>query len=140
MGRTTTYVSLPGFVADSHSIDRNTGIVIDWASVDAARENSAGDKVIEAGTIMAEKSSGKWIPRADVSGAEVAGGILETTAVEGETAAALSGYGCLIGGVIYKNLLADASETDFETWLAELNDTGVGTGFAWATYADSREV
>ncbi len=140
MGRTTSYVSLPGFVADPNSIDKNTGIVIDWASVDAARENAAGDKVIEAGTIMAQESGGKWIPRLDVSGAEKAGGILETTAVEGETVAALSGYGCIIGGVIYSNLLQETGETDFATWLAELNDTGVGTGFAWATYADNREV
>lgn len=140
MGRTTSYVSLPGFVADPNSIDKNTGIVIDWASVDSARENAAGDKVIEAGTIMAQKSSGKWIPRLDVSGAEKAGGILETTAVEDESVAALSGYGCIIGGVIYSNLLQETGETDFATWLAELNDTGVGTGFAWQTYADNREV
>lgn len=140
MGRTTSYVSLPGFVADPNSIDKNTGIVIDWTNVDAARENSAGDKVIEAGTIMAQESGGKWIPRLDVSGSEKAGGILETTAVEGEESAALSGYGCIIGGVIFKNLLAETGETDFDTWIAELNDTGVGTGFAWLTYADSREV
>lgn len=140
MGRTTTYVSLPGFVADPNSVDRNTGIVIDWTNVDAARENSAGDKVIEAGTIMAQESGGKWIPRKDVSGSEKAGGILETTAVEGEAAAALSGYGCIIGGVLYSNLLPETAETDFATWLAELNDTGVSTGFAWETYADNREV
>jgi hypothetical protein len=140
MGRTTTYVSLPGFIADPVSIDRNGGIVIDWASVSATRDNSAGNKVIHAGTIMAEKSSGKWIPRADVSGAEVSGGILETTAVENETDAALSGYGCIIGGAIYKTLLPETAETDFLTWLGELNDTGVGTGFAWLTYADNREV
>ena len=140
MGRTTSYVSLPGFVADPASIDRNTGIVIDWASVDAAREDANGDKTIQAGTIMAQKSSGKWIPRLDVSGSEKAGGILETTAVEGETFAALSGYGCIIGGAIYKNLLAETSETDFDVWIAELNDTGMSTGFAWLTYADTREV
>lgn len=139
MGRTTTYVSLPGFIADLASVDRNTGITIDWANVDSGRENSAGKKVIEAGTIMAELSGGKWIPRLDVSGAEKASGILEATAVEDEKAAALSGYGCIIGGVIFKNLLAETDENDFATWLAELNDTGVSTGFAWQTYADDRE-
>jgi hypothetical protein len=139
MGRTTSYVSLPGFMADPASVDRNTGVQIDWASVDVARKNSAGKKVIEAGTILAEKAGGKVIPRADVSGAEVATGILETTAVEDERSAALSGYGCLIGGALFKNLLPENAETDFADWIAELNDTGVGTGFAWLTYADNRE-
>lgn len=140
MGRTNSYVSLVGFVADPASVDRNTGIVIDWTNVDSAREDANGDKTIKAGTIMAQESGGKWIPRADVStGGEVAGGILETTAVEGEKIAALSGYGCIIGGVIYKNLLQETSDGDFDTWIAELNDTGMSTGFAWLTYADSRE-
>lgn len=139
MGRTTSYVSLPGFVADAGSINRNTGVQIDWTDVDVSRKNSAGKKVVEAGTIMAELSGGQVIPRLDVSGKEKAVGILESTAVEDEPSAALSGYGLIIGGVIYKNLLAETDETNFATWLAELNDTGVSTGFAWLTYADGRE-
>lgn len=141
MGRTTSYVSLPGFVADPASVDRNTGIVINWTNVDAGRKDANGKKTIQAGTIMAQESGGKWIPRADVArGGEVAGGILETTAVEGERVAALSGYGCIIGGAIYRNLLRETGETDFATWIAELNDTGISTGFAWLTWADNREV
>lgn len=140
MGRTTSYVSLPGFVADPASVDRNTGIVIDWANVAAGRKDALGAKTIQAGTIMAQEEGGKWIPRADVTDAEVAGGILETTAVEGEQIAALSGYGCIIGGVIYANLLQETGTGDFDTWIAELNDTGMSTGFAWLMYADTREV
>lgn len=139
MGRTMTYVSQPGFIADGASVSRNTGVQIDWANVDVARKNSAGKKVIAAGTILADGAEGRKIPRLDVKGQETAIGILETTAVEGESAAALSGYGCIIGGVIFKNLLPENAEEDFADWIAELNDTGVSTGFAWLTYADDRE-
>jgi hypothetical protein len=66
-------------------------------------------------------------------------GILETNATENSPTDALSGYGVIVGGVVYENLLVDATGTpkvlpaQYKTELAEL-----GPGFYWGTYQDSR--
>ena len=213
--RSTTYGSMPNFVADPESIDRNTGRQVDWnyvpdtykagtnytitatATANAAATSitvtallvalptgtvlnfsnagrfailtapaAAGatsltvealdaavasgytapynvsysqEKVIPAGTIMAELSSGKIVPRAARPGSETAIGILWSTATEARfepNSDSLSGYGIIIGGVIYENLLPET----ITSYKSELQTAGVGTGFAWSTYADSREV
>lgn len=94
-----------------------------------------GKKKIPAGTIMAELSSGKIIPRADVTASETSTCILLSGANEGSEAAAETGFGCLVGGVLYKNILPDAAESGFATWIGELNGTSVGQ-YVWQTYAD----
>jgi len=213
--RQTIYGSMPNFVADPESIDRNTGRQIDWSKVGPAymagqrytitagataaiaatsitvaalpvalpvgtvldftgagkfatlTANAAAgataitvealdasvingntavyvvsysqEKVIPAGTVMAELASGLIVPRAARPGAETAMGILWSTATSAlyePNSDSLSGYGIIIGGVIYENLLPEVI-TAYKT---ELNTAGVGTGFAWQTYADSREV
>lgn len=92
-------------------------------------------KAIPAGTIMAELDSGKLVPRA-VSGADTATHILESTASESDVTGH-AGYGVLVGGVIFSNLLPDAGAANFSTWLGELAAAGVGTGWHWSTYADN---
>lgn len=210
MTRTTWYDSIPGFVADSASIQRNNGRQIDWAQVpdkyrtssvlveldgavdvddttiavqalsaavpagtllhfgeskefvkvtaaaaagatsltveavptaledeDQAYYGGSGDKVIPAGTVMAELSGGKLVPRVDRPGSETATCILESAASNGDEAAASTGYGCIVGGVIYENLLPTQSDAAWSTIKGELNTAGVGY-FVWETYADDR--
>lgn len=103
---------------------------------------SAGKKHIKAGTVMCELASGKVVPRAVRPGAETAIGIIETAADEESASDALSGYGIIKGGVLYENMLPDATggppkvlPAQFKT---ELQTAGVGTGFAFEVYADSR--
>lgn len=208
--KTTVYGSMPGFVADPESIDRNTGRQIDWAKVPesykagtrytittSAQANAAAtsisvtalpvalpvgtvldfsgagefailtaaaaagatsltvealdaqiesgdtatylisesnDKVIPAGTVMCELSTGYVVPRAARPGSEEAIGLLWSTATQNENSAALSGYGIIVGGVIYETLLPETI-TSYKSELAS-----AGTGFVWSAYSDSREV
>src|SRR5688572_28752663 len=102
---TTSIVRLP-FVADPHSIMRNSGRQIDWENVSAT--NADGKKVVYAGTVVGELlGTGKVSPRVVTTNPAI--GIMETTAVQGEAQAALSGYGIIIGGHLFENLLPDAS-------------------------------
>ena len=102
-----------------------------------------GGRVIPAGTVMSEITSGanagKLIPRAITT--ETATCILETAAEEDSTSDALSGYGVIIGGALYENMLPEASGTPKvlnSTHKGELQTAGVGTGFAFRQYADDR--
>lgn len=142
MPRTTTYPAFIGAIVDGKSIDRNNGRQVSWADVNASRINAAtGKKEIKAFTVMAELSTGKVIPRADVTGAEVAGMVLETNAIEDDPSAALSGYGMIIGGSLYENLMPDSTgspkilPTDYKD---ELREADVSTGFQYEQYADDR--
>lgn len=210
MGRTTWYDTIPGFVAGSASVIRNSGRQIDWSQVpekyrstavlvklngavsvddtsitvdallgaipsgallhfgeakefvrttaaaaigatsitveavptaiednDEAYYGGVGDKVIPAGTVMAELSGGKLVPRVDRPGSETATCILEASASDGDESAAASGHGCIVGGVIYENLLPTYSDTNWSTIKGELVTAGVGS-FVWETYADDR--
>jgi hypothetical protein len=209
MGRTYHYDSLPGFVVDWHSINRNSGRQIDWGLVgdnyrstaftvtmaaeatatatsltvdplpgavpagtllrfwageyayvteaaaagdealtveaipatiengDTATVPGTGAKSIPAGTMMAELASGKIIPRAN-SSPDTATCLLMASASEkdGITPGNLA-YGCIVGGVIYENLLPDYNHASFVTWKGELDNPSVGTGWTWETYADN---
>lgn len=129
----TTYVGTPVFVADPPSIVRNTGGQIDWASVPSGYAGASGKKVIKAGTVLCQLANGKYIPRVDRPGTEEAVGLLISTATEDSLVDALTGYGILVGGVIYENLLPE-DITLFKTELATN-----GAGFVWVQYSDSRE-
>jgi hypothetical protein len=91
-------------------------------------------KVIKAGTVMCQLSSGKMVPRVNRPGSEEAIGLLMTMAEEGNRSDALTGYGVIVGGVIYETLLPETI-TSYKTEL-ETN----GTSWVWAVYADTREV
>ena len=59
--------------------------------------------------------------------------------MEGNRSHALSGYGVIIGGSIYENLLPEASGDPAvidSTYKTELQTAGVGTGFAFFQYSD----
>jgi hypothetical protein len=67
--------------------------------------------------------------------------ILETDAVEDQASDSKSGYGCLVGGMLYENRLADATGTPKvlpSAYKSELQTAGVGTGFGFEQFSDSR--
>lgn len=112
------------------------------ASTATYTQNSGGvgKRAIKAGTVMCALSSGKIVPRANRPGSETAIGLLATEALEDSQAASLSGYGVIIGGVVYENLLPEQSGgTISATYKSELQTAGVGTGFAFLSYGDDRE-
>ncbi len=95
--------------------------------------SNSNKKVIPAGTVMCIiAANNKMVPRVARPGSEEAMGLLLATASEGDEG--LTGYGVVIGGVIYENLLPETI-TSYKTEL-ETN----GTSWAWQTYADSSEV
>lgn len=135
--RATYNDSLPGFVADWNSISRNSGRQIDWDDVRMVDEEDEAITTIPAGTIMAQSESGKLVPRAVIAAEddETATCILLTAAHKSDgIGSGIAAYGCLVGGVLYANLLPDAENADFADWQVELADAS--TGFAWETYAD----
>lgn len=88
---------------------------------------------LKAGTIVGELlGSGKVSPR--VVTTNPATGILETDALENDKNAALTGYGVIVGGVVFGNLLVGGAPTT--TVKNEL--IAAGTGFAFLTYGDDR--
>lgn len=138
---TPTSLGRAGFIANYDSIQRNIGRQIDWANVGAWAVNATtGKKELPAGTICYDSAlNGYAIPRRDAPGLEKAQYILETRAIEDAPYVPGPGwYGCIVGGVIYQNLLPDKAELNFATMLTELQDTTNGTmGFVFETYADN---
>lgn len=139
--------SRPRFVADEHSIDRLPGgRQIDWANITANSGvvpplNADGKKWLKAGTAVGDLlGTGKLRPRVVTTNPAI--GLLETDAVEGELSAPLSGYGVMIGGAVFENLLPDATGGPPATLPAaiktELQTAGVGTGWAFFPYVDTR--
>lgn len=121
-----------------------TALVVDelqFAIPDDAQATigGTGAKTIKAGTVMAELSGGKVVPRAARPGSETATSIQKTDAVEGDMVASLSGYGQFIGGPVYENMMPEAVASVIPSaFKTELNAVGVGTGFSWQVYGDSR--
>lgn len=98
-----------------------------------------GKRVLPAGTVVGDTlGSGLISPR--VASTNTAIGILETTAVEGETIAALSGYGVIVGGVVFENLLPDATGGPPATLAGGIKTelAAAGTGFSFQSYGDNR--
>lgn len=98
--------------------------------------SQSGDKVLKAGIAVSQLTNGKIVPRAVSTGAGAIGaiGLMLTPAIENSKGDSLSGYGIVVGGVIYENLLPEVI-TSYKTEL-ETN----GMSWVWATYADSTEV
>lgn len=137
MARTTVNLSRLPFVADPHSIMRNSGRQIDWANV--SDTNADGKKVVYVGTVVGEILGTGRVSRRVVT-TNPAVGIMETTAVEGDPVAAASGYGIIIGGHLYENLLPDASGGPPKTLAAAIKTELRANGFAWSfeVYGDNR--
>jgi hypothetical protein len=111
----------------------------------AAIYPGSGDKLIPAGKAMCELASGKIIPRADRPGSETCMGFLETNAIQNSISAALTGYGVIIGGVLFENLLPDATAGATTGTLPDAYKTELmnatnprATGFAFEQYQDNR--
>ena len=138
MSRTTTRVSRPGFTVDPKSVDLTSGRQIDWANVADSFKNANGDKVLPAGTVVGELlGAGKVSPRVATTNPAV--GLLATEAVENSKTAALSGYGLMVGGVFYENLLPDATGTPKVLLGAVKTELSAsGSGYAFEQYGDSR--
>jgi len=129
----TANITTQPFIADAKSIDRLNGATIDWSAV--TEVDADGNKMVSAGTIMSRETDG-FTPAKDAATAVSA--ILEASAYAHEQSNdALSGYGMIVGGVIYDNLLPDAGEVNFATWKTALE--AYGNGFTWITYGDSRD-
>jgi len=135
--RETFTVAAPGFIQDHGSVVRSQGRQIDWANVPDSYKNGDGVKVLPAGTVVGDTldavaNRGAVSPRVVTTNPAI--GILETTAVEGESHAALSGYGVIIGGSIFGNLLPGGMPA--AAVITELR----AAGYAWhfATYSDVR--
>lgn len=132
---TTTTASQPAFVVDWNSITRNSGRIIDWAQVSGANYTRAdGSKFVKAGVPLVQLASGKVAPYANRPGTETAIGLLMSFADQNSRVDPVSGYGVIIGGVIYENLLPETLAAGIKTDLAT-----AGTGFSWQTYQDNRE-
>lgn len=119
--------------ATSLTVDDLQFVVADDAE---AIYSPGGSKVIKSGTVMAELSSGKIIPRKAVTGSETAIGFLVGDAEEDAKQDALSGFGLIIGGVVYEDLLPDRDESGFATWIGEIRTAG--SQLRLETYSDSR--
>lgn len=133
MPTSNTYqLSRATWLVDWENAPRDTGYQIEWAECDPERVDNNGNKYVPDGTVMALMAGGKVVPRVDVllqaevgyegdlTGDEEAIGLLIGEANEADRSDALTGYGVLLGGVVYENLLPDAEHADFDTWKTEL--------------------
>lgn len=115
-------------------------------SGDKATVAGSGKKTIRAGTVMHINTTGnvgRMIPYAS-AGTPVASGLIATTAIEDVGGPfmhnqSLTGFGLLVGGVIFENLLPEATGTP------KVLASGVKTslaanskGFLFRQYADTR--
>lgn len=107
---------------------------------DTAYAGGTGNKRIPAGTALAEDSTGKIFPRADVGGGtETCYGFAETDITENVPTDAETGFGVIRGGNLFENMLPDAIANGgtlpagYKTEL-KANDAQ----FMFDTYADSR--
>jgi hypothetical protein len=98
----------------------------------------SGSKKLKAGTAVGDLlSSGKLSPRVVTTNPAI--GLLETDAVQDSQTAAASGYGVIVGGVVYENLLPDAVAGVLPSAIkTELNTAGASKGFLFQTYGDDR--
>lgn len=104
----------------------------DLVDADTFVYKGAGEKIIKHGNPVqpASGDADKIVPA--VSGDGTAFGLLEGPAKENDNAAALSGYGVIVGGVIYRDLVPNLDGT----LEAQLKSDGMG--FRFEDYADSR--
>jgi hypothetical protein len=137
----------PGFIVDYHSMDQGVGGQISWEDVPDSYKDAAGFKSIPAGKVMGVVPSGvkagKLVPHdsALIGGANPAAtefALLASGAYENSKVAAISGYGTIVGGVIYENLLPDSSGNP--KVLAPALKTGLGNSgkFTWQRRTELR--
>jgi hypothetical protein len=106
---------------------------------DTATVAGSGSKYLPAGKCMAGDATGDGPLTPSVTSSATC--LLATDAWEDSRDAAISGYGIIVGGVIYENMLPDATGTPKRLPAAArtaLQTAGIGSGFVWRQYSDSR--
>lgn len=90
-----------------------------------------GNRMVRAGTVMDLQADGTIVPSALGTGGVTAFCILETNAFEDAPTDAATGYGCIVQGQIFENLLPEASggppKVITSAWKTEL----LARGGAW---------
>lgn len=118
--------------ATSITVDAIATALVDNDAATHIVTAGAGYKTLRAGTVIGELlGSGKISPRVDTT--NPATGILETDATEDDKAASLSGYGVLVGGVLYENMLPDATGGPPKVLLSAIK-TELATARAYFTF------
>lgn len=148
---TTSTNALPAFIVDRQSIEQRPGRQIAWDLVsDTYIDATTGKKRLKAGTVVSEFVGGDYIGQVAEYGAvddisspgetATAVGILISEANEDDPAEALTGYGLLVGGVLFDNLLPDAAGGPPKT-IGSTKKNALATAgctFKWEVYVDSR--
>jgi len=147
---TTSTNALPGFIVDRQSIEQRQGRQVAWDLVSETYiDATTGKKRLKAGTVVSGFLPGDFEGKiaeygavdADQSPDETATalGLLISEANEDDPAEALTGYGILVGGVIFDNLLPDATGSPLS--IGSTKKTALSTAgctFKWEMYVDSR--
>lgn len=140
--------AIPSFIADHGSTSKKPGATIKWDEVsDTFIDAATGKKHLPAGKIMARLADGQMIEfgGTDTSASPdetptVAVGLLASDANEDAPAESLSGHGVYVGGVVFENLLPDASGGPPKA-LSAGEKTALEDGgclFQYVNYTDSR--
>lgn len=149
MPTTTDYRNaIPSFIADHGSTAKRPGVNIKWSAVnDSFKDAETGKKRFKAGQLMSILSDGQMIEYGgtDASASPdetptVAHGLLASEAVEDAPAESMSGHGLYVRGIVYENLLPDASGGPPKV-LSAGEKTALADGdclFQFITYKDSR--
>lgn len=136
MGRSKHVITGPDFLVEHHNAARSPGRKVDWSAFDATYENKYGNKELKAGTVVSlDDATGKIIPR-NTGNSDLAEGLLASSANENSDHDSLSGYGLIIGGHVYENMLHldGGSLSTIKTELENSSDYG----WIFETYADDR--
>lgn len=144
--QTSSSHTLPAFIADPGFVRREPGgRTIKWAAVsDTFIVEATGKKRLPPGKIMSELADGQIIEYggtdATVSPDETptaAIGLLATEANEEGAAEGISGYGLITAGVVWENLLPDATAGDLSNGEKSALASG-GASFQYRDYSDDR--
>jgi hypothetical protein len=141
--RQSLYIGRPAWLkTPGNAADRTGGRQIDWANVDADdyTDPASGKKIIPSGTAMGTLlGSGKMSPRVVTTNPAV--GLLEGDAIEDDLVHSISGYGLMVGGTVYENLLPDATGGPPATLAAGIKtelQANCPRGWQFEVYQDTR--
>lgn len=122
-----------------HGFAAGDVIVVAGANIAYANGIKTIATVPDADTFTYEATGSNATATGTITARVAAQGLLETDATEGANAESLTGYSMLVGGVVFDNLLPDATGTPKvfpAAYKTEL--TTAGATFKFVTYADNR--
>lgn len=124
--------------ATSITVEPAPFAIADDSEAFADKTGDSDKRLIPAGTIMSRLSDGYLIPRSITDASEPATEVLRSDAVEDSKAASKTGWGTIVGGILYENLCpdADGSGDVSSTYKTELNTAGCT--FQFTDFIDSR--